>query len=102
MASHQFLCLFTLWRNRDGTARSRGRRSPAVARYAEGHQPELVAPGEFPVEWDHWPATVRDTFPQCSSRQLDVGQDRLTGTRHAGTPLLYTAAARSRSARLSN
>src|SRR6266496_2495197 len=23
MASHQFLCLFTLWRNRDGTGRSR-------------------------------------------------------------------------------
>jgi len=22
-ASHQFLCLFTLWRNRDGTGRSR-------------------------------------------------------------------------------
>jgi hypothetical protein len=63
---------------------------------------ELVAPGEFPVEWDHWPAAVRDTFPRCGSRQLDVGQDRLTGTPHAGTLLLYTAAARSRPARFSN
>ena len=26
---------------------------------------ELVAPGEFPVERDHWPATVRDTFPRA-------------------------------------
>ena len=31
---------------------------------------ELVALGEFPVEWDHWPATVRDTFPQCGSSSL--------------------------------
>jgi hypothetical protein len=26
---------------------------------------ELVAPGQLPAQWEHWPATVRDSFLRC-------------------------------------
>ena len=26
---------------------------------------ELVAPGQLPAQWEHWPATVRDSFLKC-------------------------------------
>ena len=45
MASHQFLCLFTLWRNRDGTGRSRGRPAAcsSVVTQQAADQPAAVA-----------------------------------------------------------
>ena len=48
MASHQFLCLFTLWRNRDGTDRSRAAGRLAVLPYAlplSSLQPEMSDTG---------------------------------------------------------
>jgi len=42
---------------------------------------ELVGPGQLPAQWEHWPATVRDSFLRCRRARPVVPDPRRRGRR---------------------